>query len=46
LPGAAGTWPRQVIRGEEPDLSDVLFLVLTVALFVALTLVVRGVEKL
>jgi FlaG/FlaF family flagellin (archaellin) len=33
-------------RNEESAVSDVVFVVLTVALFVALAFVVRGVEKL
>ncbi|MCI4063964.1 hypothetical protein MRQ36_15745 [Micromonospora sp. R77] len=39
---AAATWSEI----GESDVSDVVFVVLTVALFVALALVVRGVEKL
>lgn len=35
-----------LFRNEESDVSDVVFLVLTVALFAALALVVRGVDKL
>lgn len=39
---SAGTTFPQI---EESDVSDVVFVVLTVALFAALAVVVRGVEK-
>ncbi|SCL17583.1 hypothetical protein GA0074694_2059 [Micromonospora inyonensis] len=34
-----------MFRIEESDVSDVVFVVVTVALFAALALLVRGVEK-
>ncbi|MBQ1050612.1 hypothetical protein KBX50_19305 [Micromonospora sp. C51] len=37
---------RDLFRNEESDVSDVVFVLVTVALFAALALVVRGVEKL
>jgi len=37
---------KPVRRFEESDVSDVVFVVLTLALFAVLALVVRGVEKL
>ncbi|WBB55600.1 hypothetical protein [Verrucosispora sp. WMMD573] len=37
---------RDLFRNEESDVSDVVFVLVTVALFAALALVVRSVEKL
>ncbi|GIJ10505.1 hypothetical protein Van01_37190 [Micromonospora andamanensis] len=44
--GVAHRLRDEVSRIKESDVSDVVFVVLTVALFAALALLVRGVEKL
>ncbi|MBM0274622.1 hypothetical protein [Micromonospora tarensis] len=46
LPGAAGRRSRRTFPVRGVSVSDVVFVVLTVALFAVLALVVRAVEKL
>ncbi|MEV4199582.1 hypothetical protein [Micromonospora globbae] len=46
MPGATGRRSRTNLSVRGVSVSDVVFVVLTVALFAALALVVRAVEKL
>jgi hypothetical protein len=42
----SGSHESALITAEEPEMADVIFVVLTVAVFAVLALVVKGVERL
>ena len=45
LPSGRQTAPSRLSQ-KEPDMADVIFVVLTIAVFAVLALVVKGVERL